>query len=255
MNNGPTIKTLTELGLAENEAKLYDTLLKTTDATIPSLLKTTPFSRTLLYYLLGNLEGYGLITSEKKGSKTHYNAEPPEKLADMIQDREKEFAKQKDLLKNVMGDLYSAYRLAHNKPGVKFFEGDSGIREVTLDSLNATETIYTFADAEAIEKYGKTINQEYVQARLKKGIAKKIIALDTAFSREHYKNSISPLTEVRLIKANIAPFKTGMQVYNSTVSYSTLREDLKIAIIIVDPSIAQMQRSIFEYVWNTLSPF
>ncbi len=255
MSNNTTVSTLKELGLAKNEAVLYDALLKTTDATIPFLLKSTPFSRTLLYYLLGNLEGYGLITSEKKASKTHYNAEPPDKLAEMIQDREKEFHKQKDLLKNVMGDLHSTYRLAHNKPGVKFFEGEAGIREVTFDSLNATETIYTFADTEAVEKYVKNINADYVQARLKKGIAKKIIALDTAFSREHYKQSNSSLTEVRLIKASIAPFKTGMQVYNSTVSYSSLREDSKIGIIIVDPSIAQMQRSLFEYIWSTLPPF
>lgn len=252
----PNISTLEELGLAKNEAVLYDALLKTTDATIPYLLKTVSFSRTLLYYLLGNLEGYSLVTTANKskgdGRKTVYNAEPPDKLADMLKDREAEFKKQKDLLGGIMGDLYSTYRLAHNKPGVKFYEGETGFKEITYDSLNATETIYTFADAEAVSAYVKELNVEFVKERKKRGIKKHIIALDTPFSREHYKNANDEFTEVRLIDKKIPAFETGTHIYNDTVSFITLRADSKIGIIIKDSAIAKMHRSMFEYIWSTL---
>lgn len=260
MSNTPkpstTAATLAELGLSQNEAILYEILLKTAEATIPGLLKTTPFSRTLLYYILGNLEAYGLITSAKVGSKTAYSAEPPEKLAEMVAENEKDFQKQKDLLKNVMGDLYSTYRLAHNKPGVKFFEGPEGIKEVTFDSLKATKVIYTFLDIEAIQKYAPEVNKNYVAERIKRGIFKKQVCLDTPFARERYK--ILPpkdrLLEVRFIKRETNPFKTGLQIYDDTISYSTLTPDKQIGVIISDANIAAMQRSLFEYIWDTLPP-
>ncbi len=256
MSNEPVIspiaKSLEELGLAKNEAILYDILLQTTDATIPYLVKNSPFSRTMLYYVLEALENYGLVTAAKNGSKTAYNAEPPEKIAEMVANREKDFQKQKDLLKGVMGDLYSTYRLAHNKPGVKFYEGEAGFKEITYDSLNATETVYTFADTEGIEKFVKNLNTDYVAERKKRNIKKHIIALDTPFARAHYQNTNDELTEVRLMDKKIPAFQTGTHIYNDTVSFITLRADSKIGIIIKDPSIAKMHRSLFEFIWSTL---
>lgn len=246
-----TTKTLEELGLGQNEAVLYEILLKTMDASIPYLLKNSSFSRTMLYYILGNLESFGLIKAEKKGKKTVYNVEPPEKLAEMVEDRAKEFHKQKDLLHDAMGDLYSTYRLAHNKPGVKFFEGLEGFKTVTNDSLKAQGEILTFLDVDATQKYASGINQEYVKERIKKGIPKRQIAVDTPFTRARYKN-YSPLLEVRLMPPAVSPFKTSVQIYNNTVSFSTLNDKKMIGVIVEDEQIAQLHRSLFEYVWHTL---
>lgn len=259
MSNTPTntiVRTLTDLGLSQNEAILYEILLKNPGATIPLLQQKSPFSRTMLYYILDILEGYGLITHKKAGKKTTYSVEPPQKLQDFVKDQEEELKRHKTLLTDVMADLTSAYNLAHNKPGVRFFEGPEGIKEVTLDSLKATGTIYTFIDMEAIEKYGKKMNAEYVAERIKLGIPKKQISLDTPYTRERYKQlpPLSRLLEVRLIPQALHPFKSGMQIYNDTISYSTLTDEAQIGVIIVDKNIANMHRSLFEYMWNSLPP-
>ncbi|TAN33416.1 hypothetical protein EPN28_02600 [Patescibacteria group bacterium] len=261
-NQNTTIQnTLKELGLGENEALLYEVLLKTPDATIPQLRQQTNFSRTMLYYVLDNLIASDLATEKKPGAgdkskKTMYNAAPPEKLEDFVADQEKEIQRQKAMLGDVLGDLKSSYRLAHHKPGVKFYEGPEGIKEVTFDSLKAKGEIYTFIDMEALVKYGGEMNKKYVEKRIELGIHKKQISLDTPFTRERYKNlpPSSRLLEVRLIPQALNPFKTGMQIYNDTISYSTLAEEQQIGVIIEDKNIAQMQRSLFEYIWNSLPP-
>ncbi len=263
MPNEPTLsttaKTLEELGLAKNEAILYEILLKTPAATIPYLVKNSPFSRTLLYYLLGNLESYGLLTVEGRGTgdgkKTTYIAEPPEKIAEMIGDREKEFHKQKDLLHNVMGDLYSTYRLAHNKPGVKFFEGEEGIREVLADSLTSNTIIYTYADIEAIVKYIDAINQEYVKKRDHLGLKKEAIIVDSPFARNYLKEYHRDTTDIKFIKGDVHPFQNVMQIYDGKISYLTLEGDTMIGVIISDPVIYRMHRSLFEFTWAKLPTF
>jgi sugar-specific transcriptional regulator TrmB len=252
MSTTTAISTLEELGLAKNEAVLYDALLKTTDSTIPILLKTTPFSRTLLYYLLGNLEGYGLITSEKAGSKTKYNAEPPEKLADMIQDKEKEFHKQKDLLKNVMGDLYSTYRLAHNKPGVKFFEGVEGLKETLYQSLDAQQTIYTYTNSQVVDKYLQKIDDQYVSERLKRKIKKRIIMIDNPEARAYIHTMNKELTEVKLISEQQYPFNISAEIYNDTITYLTATSEEITTTVIKHPQIALFHKSIFQGLWDKL---
>lgn len=253
--NSSITQSLIDLGLGENDAKMYEILLANPDATIPFLKQKSPFSRTMLYYILESLEGYELLEKKETGKKTVYNAAPPEKLEEFIRDQEKELQRQKSMLKEVIVDLGSMYRLAHNKPGVRFYEGIDGVHEVTFDSLKATSTIYTFADTIAMEKYMGEINREYVKQRILKKIPKKIIAVDVPFVREHYRNINPEFTEVKLMPGNSLPFKTGTQIYNNTVSYSTLTDKKMIGVIIEDENISQMHRSVFEYVWNSLPKF
>ncbi len=68
---------LEDLGFSRNEAILYEQLLKFSGATIQDLAKKTDFSRTLLYYILGQLQASGMVTTEKVGSKTTYSAADP----------------------------------------------------------------------------------------------------------------------------------------------------------------------------------
>jgi sugar-specific transcriptional regulator TrmB len=211
----------------------------------------------MVYYVLGRLESLGLvIADDAPGRKTIFHAEGPEKLEALLEEREKEIARQKETLRAAIGDLRSVYNLAHNKPGVRFFEGPEGIREVTFDSLKAEGEIYTFADMEAVETYAKTMNADYVKERLKKKISKKLMVLDTPYTRERYRAAppSAKLLEVRLLPPALSPFQTGMQIYNNTISYSTLTAEKQIGVIIADEQIARMHRSLFDYIWGTLPP-
>lgn len=252
----PSIKALISLGLGQNEAILYEILLNNPNATSPLLRRLFPSSsRTSLYYVLANLEQYGLLTTTKQGKRITYQAAEPYKLKSFLTEQEKELERQKETIDSVVSDLNSVYRLATSKPGIKYFEGIEGNKEVLFDSLKATSEIYTFADTEAIEKFGKDTNAEYVKERLSKKIYKKIIAIDSTFSRSHYRNSNGEYTEVRLIQGSVHPFQLGTQIYNNTVSFTTLNEKKMIGVIIEDENIAQFHRSLFEYVWNSLPKF
>lgn len=245
------VNTLETLGLGQNEAILYEILVKNPGATIPGLRQMTSFSRPMLYYILKSLGEYELVEEKKTGKKTSYFPAPPDKLLDLLKEQEKELEQQKTALSEVVSDLGSAYRLATGKPGVRFFEGLAGVREVTFDSLKAQGEILTFLDVEATQKYIMDINKEYVAERVKRNISKRQIAPDTPFTRERYKK-YSPLLEVRLVPPELKPFKTSVQIYNNTVSFSSLTDKKMIGIIIEDEHIAQLHRSLFEYIWGTL---
>lgn len=248
--NNSILNALTNLGLGENEANLYILLLKIPEASIPELVKRSDFSRTMLYHVLGNLKNAGLITEYKKGKKTVYNAEPPEKLEDFILAQERELKRQRNLLTDVSVDLRSLYRLGHNKPGVKFFEGKEGSKEALYDTLTATETVYAYVDLDAVQSYGDDINIPYVKKRRQLGIHKKLLVIDTPSARDYLKRQGSEMTEFRFLPKEMGYFATGMEIYNNKISYFTLNETDGMAVIIEDHGIYQMHRKMFEFLWQ-----
>lgn len=251
----PIATALISLGLGQNEAILYETLLRHPGATIPLLQKESSLSRTMLYYVLDSLQAYGLVHPGKADKKTIYIPEPPEKLEDMLKDQENELNRQKQALKGVISDLSSVWRLSTNKPRVRFFEGMSGALEVTMDSLNTDGEIYTFIDSEAIEKFFKEENKNYVAKRRAKGIKKKIIALDSDFARKHYVNFNSDVTEIRLLpKGARPPFQTSIQIYSKSVSFLSLTHQTVIGVILQEENIANFFKTIFEFAWQHSLP-
>lgn len=243
--------TLIELGLAENEAKLYEILVQNPDASIPLLKQKSPFSRTMIYYVLKSLVNYGLVETAEIGKKTVFNAAPPEKLEDFFIDREKELKRQKDLLGSVIGDLRSTYALSHNKPGVRFFEGPEGIKEALWDSLTSPEPIFTFINRGSLmETLGET-NNAYLKERLKKQIVNNTLYVDTpearAFIAHHTNDQYS---QARLLPADTLPFKAGLKIYDNKISFFTLRNKELMAVIIKDPDLYAINRSWFSLVWN-----
>jgi sugar-specific transcriptional regulator TrmB len=247
---------LSGLGLGKNEAILYEILLKNPGATIQELKNTAPFSRTMLYYVLDSLEQYGLVKADKTAKKPTYTPEPPEKLHDFLKDQEKELERQKSALGRIIGDLGSVYRLATNKPGVRFYEGAEGLREFMKNSLLAQSEIYAFVDSEVVEKYFKEENEKHVEQRRAKKIHKKIIALECDYAKNHYANLISDFTQVRLLpKGQRAPFKMTAQIYDNSVFFLTLTEKARIGALIQDENISSFFKTVFEYVWSSLPNF
>jgi sugar-specific transcriptional regulator TrmB len=241
------------IGLNENEAEIYEILLNLGPVPVREILKKTALQRSNLYNVLSGLKSRGLIGEKLGGAGlTIFYPETPDKLEDLVAVSEKKLAQSKSQLGANLDALKGLFLLSQERPTIRFFEGKEGIQKVLYESLKAKGEIYTYIDAEGVEKYIKQINEKYVEKRSELKIPKKIIALGTPFAREHYKQTVSSLTEVRFIPPEFKPFQTGMQIYDNTIAYTTLTDKKMIGVIIEDENIAQMHRSIFEYLWSTL---
>lgn len=241
---------LIELGLGENEAFLYEVLLENADATIPLIQKKTPFSRTMAYYVVNNLIAMELAKSHKKGKKTVYNAEHPQKLLELVKNQELELAQAKKSLEGLLPRITSQFRLTHNKPGIQFFEGKEGIQAAIFDSLTATETIRQIINLEAVEEFIPDIAAKYAKKREKLGIQKKVLAIDTPESRKLLKRDLSKHITDLFLPAEMNVFKTSVMIYDHKVVYLTFRKDNLLAIITEDKDIYEMHKSIFDYLWD-----
>ncbi|MDO8591295.1 MAG: helix-turn-helix domain-containing protein [bacterium] len=244
---------LIKTGLNANQALIYELLIKNGSmrASRLSRLAGSSLSRPMIYALLNELVDVGLVEKEEqRGEVARFIPAHPSKLQGFAEKQQEKAAAAMAAAGSVIPKITSDYNLTTGKPGVRFFEGDTGIKAVLDDSLTAKSEIYTYADLESIEKYIPKINEEYVRERELKNIKKRGIVLDTAFNRKFLEGYHQKITDAKLIKYEAAPFQSVMQIYDNKVSYLTLGDKQKIGVIIEDPHIYAMHKYLFEYLWN-----
>jgi sugar-specific transcriptional regulator TrmB len=247
---------LTQIGLNKEQALVYESLLGIGLSPVRILAQNSGLKRSFAYKILDQLIAMGL--AEKKevdGKVTLYFPTHPSKLKEVIKKRSEEIQSAETSLNNIINKMISDFNLLSGKPNVQFFEGLEGIRKVLEDSLTSVETIDAYSDIESIEKYIPEINKDYVEKRRKFNIKKRGLILDTQKARELLQGYNPDITENRFIKCSLTPSTTQtiMQIYDNKVSYITLGENFYIGMIIESPNIYQLQKYLFQTMWESLS--
>lgn len=249
-------KALIQADLTPSQAEILDYLYQHKDAKASEIASKIGRSRAIVYKELEELVKIGILEkTERPNQVAVFSANHPSLLTKLLEERENQLKKDRELLNSYLPDMVSSYNLIQNKPGVRFFEGEDGIKKVLEDSLTSKSTIMTFADIEAIVRYIKEINENYVAKRDKLGIKKQAILVDSKFGRDYLQNYHRATTDMKFFDHKLFPFQSVMQVYDGKTSYITLNDNNMIGIIIEDQAIFQMNKSIFEHAWATALTF
>jgi len=247
--------TLLDLGFSQNEAIVYETLLKTGELIPTEIAQKTGLSRVNAYALLKGLVKKGVAEEFEKKKKLHYRLEPPQKLLDWAGERKKSLEDSEKALSSFLPALISDYNLSHNKPGVVYYEGLEGIKKIYEDTLREKpEEILAFLEPQEVDpRLYKWLTEYYVKRRVREKIpAKVIVALDKP-SHEYVEKDKEELRKTKTIKKARYPFKIEVDVYGEKVAFINYHQKGRLTGIIIDnKSIAQSMRSIFHLVWDNL---
>jgi sugar-specific transcriptional regulator TrmB len=248
-------KFLASAGMSEKEAQVYEIMLQIGQGMASDVCKKSPFKRGLVYKILEQLVEKKLITKkEYPGKIALFRVEHPYKISEMLDAQVQKANYYKKSLEELMPQMISSYNLAFNRPGVKFYEGEEGVKKVLWDSLESKTEILTYGNMDLVVKYIDKINQEYVRIRDKKGLKKRALLLDSPFAQKYLKNYHRAITDIRLIDSSNYFFTPVMEIYDGKISYVTLSEETKIGVIIEDKSIYDMNRSLFNLIWEKSLP-
>lgn len=243
---------LTDYGFTEPEVSVFQILLESGESNVTDILSHTTLSRTSVHDALGNLLGRDMLDYRKDGRNAYYKCVHPNKLYALLEEKKQATARLNAEMEETIRGMVGSYNLSESKPGVRFFEGVEGGKEVTLDTLRAQDEIYTFLHPEKIHHDIATFNTEYVHKRIALHIPKKMIVPDTPTNRTRYKKK-EELREVRFLPLHgNVPFDTSVQIYNKKVSFATLSEEKTISVLIEDSDISYFHKQLFLYIWKSL---
>src|SRR5689334_9424745 len=124
---------LQSFGLTQNEADLYELLLRLGEAPIATILKEAPMKRPTVYKSLYSLEKKGLLTQQDISKKLHFRPEPPDMLLHIAEQQYNELDRAKKDLQATLPGLNSSYILSVEKPIIRIYEGIEGIKKANLE--------------------------------------------------------------------------------------------------------------------------
>lgn len=245
---------LIKTGLSETQAGVYEILLRFGGQTARLIQARSPFKRGLVYKALEQLEELNLVEKrEDKGKIAVFFPKHPYKIKELAENKHREAELSLLAVDGVLSQLSSDFNLVSGQPGVKFFEGLEGFKKVSWDSLTSKTPIYTYGDLEMIAKKFGDINKRYLSERKRRGIKKLAITNDSPFNRQFIGNYDQDLTKTRLANGSDLDFSSTItQIYDNKISYTTINGDSIIAMIIDNPQLYKMSRSLFEYHWRQL---
>ncbi len=247
-------KTLYNLGLTKVQAEIFDCLLQNGAQKAVDIAKKTKRPRGVVYKGLEELISLKLaIKKEGKAGITVFSAEHPSNLEQILEKKEKDLAKAKSVFENSLPDLVSAFNLISNKPGVRFYEGDEGLKKVLEDTLTSKTEICLLLDKEALnqEELFKDINASYKKKREKLGIKKKVIRVGKEpFHEANIGLEYEKITDIRYLDKAHLPFKSSIQIYDNKISFQVINQGQVISIIIEDKNIYEMNKFIFDCLWE-----
>jgi len=247
-----TASILEKLGLSENEAILYSLMVRHPRGTVQELGVRTPFTRTMLYYVLNQLAQRGLVSTQDDKWRTVYIAEDPDRLYDLLSQREKEFEIQKNDIQELIPSLKNRYKLSVHRPGMRMFEGLEEFKKALEDIIvSKPDVIYSY-ETPGIKKPALEVREMFDRKRISKKIRIEALFFEDKASIQNLANRrYDDFTKFRSIHGGkIEPFATDLILYGGKLLYVSYDKYEVTAILIEDSALYEMQRSLFNLLWK-----
>ena len=239
------IATIKQLGLSDNEAKVYVAALELGQATVQELGKKSKVKRTTVYALIEGLKEKGLLSETKKGKKTLFLAQNPEMLLLLSEKRLEE-------IKKALPELKSIYNSGSaEKPKLKFFEGKEGYFAVYKNILkeNPKELLAISSYESWLKHIDLEFEEKWTQQRIKQGMFLRWLDFKTKATTKMAKEGKKGLREIRFLPDKFA-FVSTMFIYEGKIGLMSGETKDFMAVVVESQEFYQTFKQFFEMLYQ-----
>ena len=242
-------KLLEEIGLTSSEAKVYETLLETGKNSASGILTKANLNSGRIYEILTSLEHKGLVSSIKEGKTRYFQASPPERVLDYINQKIEAISAQKKDFKKILPELKKSYAHKKQETDIEVFLGVKGQKtayDILLSEANKDKELIILGIAEK-SKYPKEVldllkfhvytRRKELKLKVKK-IADSKGRNERMYTEDNSKIRYLPYTST-----------TALEVLGD-ITMILLYTDPIITIIIKDKKVAQDYKKQLEFLWS-----
>lgn len=230
---------LEKIGLSPNEAKCYLTLLQIGSASANEISRKSGIHRVSVYDALRGLREKGLISQISKANKLLFEAGNPDKISEMISNKESELQEARKIVPELLLD----FKMAKQKQEIHSFKGLAGIKTILQEMLKSKTEILDFGAEYKIKEFLPYDFPKWDKERVSKKIHMRIVA------NLKIKPVTLPLTKIKYVPSE----------FNSSVSTSIFGDKVALIMWVEDPlgviiehkNVADSYRNYFEYLWKT----
>jgi sugar-specific transcriptional regulator TrmB len=242
---------LQNIGLTENEARVYLALLPLKKSEVSVLGHRTGLHRNVVRHACKKLKDLGLIAEEKVRHTFFYSPESPEKIFDLLESRKREINEKRESFHKIFGDLKAIIDPTIFLP--KYYEGREAVIKIYEDVIKTAsqsdKRVYSWQDIGKIEEVaGKDYVDSYIQQRIKDNIVSYAIMPKNKTNLDYAKKN-----QKRNIKF-IEGLDTQGQIklYGDKIAFVTLHKNKPVGFVFRGEVMANYLKSIFKSSWEGL---
>lgn len=247
MQSSKLTNILQNLGLTENEAKIYLAALSLGPTTILQIARSAEMKRTTVYSVIESLKLKGLISEELKGWKKYFVAESPERLEKVLEEKRNDF-------QNLLPEFLALQNLKGSDALIKYYQGLEAVKNIyndLLGEIKAHEDYLVVGAQDQWYQLDPKFFQEFIKRRAKLPINIRLLFTDSEIARKHQQ-----IQEVYNEKIKILPrdtkLTTNLVITPKKVVIHQLTPPI-MAIVIENKSIIQMHQELFEIIWKSVN--
>ena len=163
---------LESIGLSTGEIKVYLALLKIGSSQVSKIKQETNQHRTTIYDFIEKLQNKGLINYVIKNNIKFFKAASPEKLFDIIKEKQEN-------LKLVIKDLKKIHQEKEEEIEVEIYKGKEGFKTLLNDITRTGSEVVGFGiDEREYKNAYPIIMPKYLKTQEKLGMKERILTTD-----------------------------------------------------------------------------
>ena len=241
------------LNLHKNEALAYEALIEKGALSASDIGKVVDIGRGNVYAALESLEKKGLVEVSEQTSKKMFQAAPPDNLQSLIETQEQNLQQNRESLTLILPKLKTLHQFHAIKPTVRFYDDIESIKRAYEESLDWGKEIlaYVRVKPEWDDQLGTRWWNSYYKKRVSKKIFVRSIVPDTPQNRDYQRRDKEQYRKTLLISAIKYPFVVEKNIIENKVMFISLNPKKLIVTIIEHDDLAQTERALFEFAWDS----
>ncbi len=246
-------KIVESAGLSSEQSRVYLSLLEGGLSSARHLSSKTNTGRALTYKILGQLTLLKLVEKKKTyGRVALFAPTHPDRLKELLRDRQKITEQSIATLQSSFGSLSSAYNLLQGKPNVQFYEGAEGLQHVYNDILDLNQDIRVISSPIT---EGRVEVLHLIREQIKKQVAQNIKtkAITPIETKSEIATPVSEDEKYLITRKSVPAEKLHIPaqiiIYGDKVAITNFKETL-ITVLMESKYIAETFRIMFEYIWE-----
>jgi len=224
---------LKSLGLSDKEIKIYLANLQLGTSLVQKIANFANLNRTSAYDLLTSLEQKGFVSYTIQSGKKFYQATEPNKLIDLIKEREL-------MIKKILPELNSLSQTVGTRPNVEVYVGKEGLKTIFEQILCEANSFSCIASKNHLFELFQFYFPNFVQRRKKNKIKVRIIS------------EVQPFDKTAPYKLINKKIKTATWLYNGKIAMVSLEEKEPIGILITEKNFYETHQMMFDLLWDSL---
>lgn len=248
-------KLLAELGLNDNEARVYLASLEVGEAGLTKVANRAGLAPMTTKYLLQKLHEKECVTAVKKNQRYLYIPHPPAKLLSNLRAKRRQLENTIGRFEEAMPELNRHISFGHFAPKVRFFAHKEIINIYEEILEQSIDVVYWIGDVKKILSVADDgYMEDWLRRRVEKGISSRVIRVPAGEVVKPVFTQEKPM--LRKLKYTPDNFEAPSHIiiYGDNVAFITTKKEA-FGTVITSREVATTMRSCWQEVWKNGQTF